>query len=312
LREFYWGNRQPGLKRTIEDNLRSLDAREITAFELGRPTQGDNREPIVLRVGRYGPYLEQGERGSPLYRRAAVPSDLPPDELTLEKAVQLLEQSAQTERPIGVDPNTGRPVFVKQGRFGPYVQLGADEQNGEKPKSVSLLKGMDPSQVTLQTALELLALPKTLGTHPETGEEVVVANGRWGPYVKCGSETRSLPPDISPLKVTLEEALQILSQPKRSVRARRAAAEPLKTFGVSPHTGKPIQLLAGRYGPYVTDGEVNATLPKGTDPETVTQEQAISWLEAKRQAGTSRRRGGRRAKGQSSDVPQPVEPIADT
>lgn len=293
LREFYYGNEQPGLKPTIEKNLQSIDAREVTAFELGRPEQGPNREPVILRVGRFGPYLEQGERGAANYRRASVPAEMPPDELTLEKALELLDKAQQGDRLLGYDPQSGRPVYLKQGRFGPYVQLASEELDGQRPKSASLLKGMDPAEVTLEVAVQLLSLPRTLGTHPQTGEEVVVANGRWGPFIKCGSETRTLPQSVLPWQVTLEQALELLRQPKPT-RRRGAPSEPLKVFGPSPHTGKNIQLVLGRYGPYVTDGEVNVPVPKDTELENVTQEMATQWLESKRAAGRGKRRTSRR------------------
>ncbi len=299
LRDFYFGNQQPGLKPAIEQSLQSMPAREVTAFELGVPAESPHRDPIVLRVGRYGPYLEQGQRNSPNFRRAAVPPELPPDELTLERALELLEQAQQTAQPLGWDPVSGKPVYLKNGRFGPYVQLGDDDAEA-KPKTASLLKGMKPEELTLATALKLLELPRAVGAHPETGEWIVAANGRWGPYIKCGSEYRTLPAGLSPLDITLEQAVELLKAPKGSSR-RRTAPEVLQTFGLSPHTQKPVQLLAGRYGPYVTDGQTNATLPKDIQPEFVTETMALQLLETKRQSATEKRTTRRRRA--KKDVP---------
>ncbi len=278
LRRFYYGDGTVGLKKAVEANLERIDARSVSQFEIGTPQTGEHRDPIYLRVGRYGPFIEQGERDKPGYRKASLPSDLAPDELTVEKALELLEIGQQGEAPLGVDPESGRNVYLKQGRFGPYVQLGGGPDDTEKPRNVSLLKGMDPSQVTLDVALKLLALPRELGKHPETGEPVIASNGRWGPYVRCGNETRTLPAELSPLDIELPQALELLAQPKRMGRGRAAPKEPLKVFDVSPVTNQPVKLLDGRYGPYVTDGETNASLPKGTNPEEVTFEQALALL----------------------------------
>jgi DNA topoisomerase-1 len=199
----------------------------------------------------------------------------------------MLDKAGQAEQPLGVCPETGKPVFVKIGRFGPYVQRGtADDE--EKPQNASLLRGMDAEHIDLQTALKLLSLPRTLGAHPQTGEPVLAHNGKYGPYVKCGEETRSLPADGSPLDIGLDQALELLAQPK----ARRGAAarrEPVQTFDVSPVTSQPIRLLQGRYGPYVTDGVTNASLPRTITPEEVTFEYALNLLSERAAAGPSQR-----------------------
>jgi len=196
--------------------------------------------------------------------------------LTVEKALELLDKSAQAEEPLGICPETQRPVFLRLGRFGPYVQRGtADDE--EKPQNASLLKGMQPQDVTLEVALKLLSLPRTLGTHPQSGEPVVAHNGRFGPYVKCGEETRSLPEGVSPLDVTLDQALELLAQPK----ARRGAARrrgPMRTLEVSPVTGQTVQIMEGRFGPYVTDGQTNASLPRDAVPDEVTFPFALELL----------------------------------
>jgi DNA topoisomerase-1 len=214
-----------------------------------------------------------------------------PDELTLEVAQELLSKAEQGDQPLGYCPDTGRPVYVKVGRFGPYVQLGGPDDE-EKPKNASFLKGMDPAQVTLEMALKLLELPRTLGKHPASGEAIISQNGRFGPYIKCGTETRSLPSDLSPLDVTLEQALHLLDQPKTRGR-HSATVQPLKVFDASPITGKPVQLLRGRYGPYVTDGVTNASLAKDADPSTLTWEDALRLL-AERAAKGPARKGARR------------------
>ncbi|NUQ62546.1 MAG: type I DNA topoisomerase [Pirellulales bacterium] len=277
LRRFYFGNQTPGLKQQLAHKADEIDARDVSRILLGRP--GPDGEPVYVRVGRFGPFLEQGDR------RASITEDMAPDELNLAKALELLGKSEQGEEPLGHCPETGKPVYLKMGRFGPYVQRGAvddaDKQNA------SLLKGMSPEDVDLHMALKLLSLPRELGRRPETGELVVAQNGRYGPYVKSGDETRSLPDDLSPLDVTLPQALQLLAQPK----ARRGASrrsEPIKVFGASPVTNQEVKLLEGRYGPYVTDGQTNASLPRGANPEQVTFEQALDLLAARAEKAPAR------------------------
>ena len=203
LRHFYFGKDEKGLKDLVTTKAGEIDARDVCRVSIGKP---DGQEEIFVRVGRYGPFLEQGDR------RASIPDQTPPDELTLEAAQKMLETSTQSEQPLGYDPE-GKPVYLKVGRFGPYVQRG-DADGDEKPQNASLLKGMDPAGVTLDVALRLLALPRTLGNHPQSGQPVVAYNGRFGPYVKCDAETRSLSAGLSPLDVTLEQALELLAQPK--------------------------------------------------------------------------------------------------
>ncbi len=230
--------------------------------------------------------MEQGER------TASLPEETPPDEVTLESALRLLEQAAQGDEPLGTCPETGKPVYLKTGRFGPYVQRGTPEDE-EKPQNASLLKGMEPSDIDLATALKLLTLPRNLGNHPENGEPIMAFNGRFGPYVKCGEETRSLPADLSPLDVSLEQAVHLLAQPKQRGRGAAAKREPLKVFDESPVTKQKIQLLDGRYGPYVTDGETNASLPKATPAEELTFQEALDLLAARAALGPSK---GKKAK----------------
>jgi DNA topoisomerase-1 len=285
LNSFYFGNGSPGLKPQLENKGSEIDARDISRIWIGTPEGGP---PVYVRVGRYSPFVEQGDR------TASLPDETPPDEVTLEVALKLLDQAQQGDEPLGMCPVTGKPVYLKVGRFGPYVQRGTPDDE-EKPQNASLLKGMDPQQVDLSTALKLLSLPRNLGNHAQLGHPVMAYNGRFGPYVKCGDETRSLPANISPLDVTLDQAMHLLAQPKAQGRGRAAAKrEPLKVFDASPVTGKPVQLLDGRYGPYVTDGETNASVPKGTAVEELTFQEALDLLATRAAAGPSKRKAVKR------------------
>jgi DNA topoisomerase-1 len=285
LSTFYFGNGSPGLKPQLENKGSEIDARDISRIWIGTPQGG---EPVYVRVGRYSPFVEQGDR------TASLPEDTPPDEVTLEVALKLLDQAQQGDEPLGMCSETGKPVYLKVGRFGPYVQRGTVDDE-EKPQNASLLKGMDPKDVDLATALKLLSLPRNLGNHPQHGSPVMAFNGRFGPYVKCGDETRSLPADLSPLDVTLDQAVHLLAQPKAQGRGRAAAKrEPLKVFDASPVTGQKVQLLDGRYGPYVTDGTTNASLPKGTPVDELTFNEALDLLAARAAAGPSKRKVAKR------------------
>ncbi|MBO7724980.1 MAG: type I DNA topoisomerase [Thermoguttaceae bacterium] len=285
LKTFYFGGTgagaHPGLKTLTESKVSEINARDISQILIGTPVNPDGTpgEPVYVRVGRYGPFLQQGEN------QTGIPDMLPPDELTLEKAEELFRNASQKEEPLGIDPESGKKIYVKVGRFGPYVQRG-DAEDGEKPQNASLLKGMNPATLTLGEALGLLSLPRTLGVHPESGEDIVANNGRFGPYVKCGSETRSLGIEFSPITISLAEALDLLAKPKfarRSETAKKSA--PLKTFGDSPVTGNPVQLMDGRYGPYVTDGATNASLPRDMAQEELTFEIALDLLEKRAAKG---------------------------
>jgi DNA topoisomerase-1 len=296
LRRFYFGNGRPGLKTQLEHKIEEIDARQVCSISLGRPSEGPHQEEVFVRVGRYGPYIEQGSR------RASIPEGAAPDELTLSGCLEMFDRAAQAEEPLGVCPDTHKPVFVKVGRFGPYVQRGTPHDE-EKPKNASLLPGMQVSEVDLSTALALLSLPRDLGPHPQTGQPVVAFNGRFGPYVKCGEETRSLPAGASPIAVTLDEAVALLAQPK--MRGRGAVKRtPLKVFDPSPVTSQAIHLLSGRYGPYVTDGQTNASLPRGTAPEGLTFDEALTLLAERAAAGPSQRGAARRAKAASRNAPK--------
>ncbi len=284
LAEFYFGRpgaggeREGGLKELVEDRLDEIDARTVNAIPIG---VDDDGQLIEARSGRYGPYLQRGEE------RASIPEDLAPDELTIERAVELLE-APRGDKVLGTDPETGLPVLAKAGRFGPYVQLGAMEEGSkEKPRTASLFKTMSLEEITLADALQLLQLPRVVGVDPASGEEVLALNGRYGPYLKMGKESRSLETEEQLLTIGLEEALAVMAQPKRR---RGQATPPLRELGPDPSTGKTMILKDGRFGPYVTDGETNASLRKGDDVETITPERAAELLEDRRARGPAPRK----------------------
>ncbi len=286
LGRFWFGNGTAGLKSLCERALSEADAEAINTIPLGVDPDG---VPVVARNGRYGPYVRRGDD------TASVPEDLPLDELSVERALELLSAPKGGD-PLGTDPTTGLPVLAKQGRFGPYVQLGdaATLPDGEKPKMASLFSTMSLATVTLDEALSLLSLPRTVGEHPDGGE-VVAANGRFGPYVKWGEETRSLDSEQQLLEITLAEALEVLARPKTFGRRRAAAAPPLRELGDDPASGRPMVVKDGRFGPYVTDGETNASLRKGDTVEELTPERGAELLALRREAGPSTR--GRKARG---------------
>ncbi|MET8519018.1 type I DNA topoisomerase [Nocardioides sp. NPDC004968] len=284
LGEFYFGSeRIMGLKPLV-DGLGEIDARELATFPVGTPESGVN-----LRVGRYGPYIEgPGDDGTPFAVRANVPDDLPPDELTLEKAKELFANPAGEELNLGVHPETGLTVVAKSGRFGPYVteQLPEDAKKGAKPRTASLFKSMSLQTITLEDAVKLLTLPRVVGTAAD-GEEITAQNGRYGPYLKKGTDSRTLSSEDQLLTITLEEAEQIYAQPKQ--RGRAAAKPPLKELGPDPVSGQPMVVKDGRFGPYVTDGEYNATLRAADDLETLTAERAAELLADKRAKGPAKK-----------------------
>jgi len=260
---------QEGLHALVTDHLEEIDARDVNSIEI--PGSDD----IVLRVGKYGPYLQRGEE------RASVPEDMAPDELTVEKAEELLAKP-WGDRVLGVDPDTGRQIVARDGRYGPYVSEVLDEGSIEKPRTGSLFKTMSLETITLEDALRLLSLPRALNA-PD-GEEIQVANGRYGPYIKKGKETRSLADEEQLFTVTSEQALALLAQPKER-RGRGQAKPPLKDLGPDPGSGKPIVVKEGRFGPYVTDGETNASLRRGDDAESLTMDRALELLAERRAKG---------------------------
>ncbi len=280
LHSFYFGNGTEGLRELVGDeNLARIDPRAIGTILLGVTDDGQS---VAVRIGQYGPYVQVGEEGV----RASIPPDLAPDELTVELALELARRQAEGPQALGIDPDSGLSVYVLNGRFGPYVQLGEHTDGGDKPRRASLFKSMQPETVTLEQALQLLTLPRVVGTSDD-GEEIVALNGRYGPYVKKGSDTRSLDSEEKLLTVTRDEALMLFAQPKR--RGRGVAKPPLAELGESPDTGAAIRVLDGRFGPYVTDGTTNATVPRGTDPEAVTLAEAVALLRARAAAGPSKR-----------------------
>jgi len=275
-----------GLKPLVSEHLGEIDARDVNSIPIGSDPD-DN--PVVVRVGRYGPYVQRGED------TAGVPEDLPPDELTVARCLELLEAPSQ-DRVLGTDPDTGLPVLAKAGRYGPYVQLGEpDTDSKEKPKTGSLLSGMSIDTVTLEDALRLLSLPRVIGADPGDGAEIAAYHGRYGPYIKKGSDTRSLESEDQLFSLTLDEAVELLAQPKR--RRGQAATATLKELGEDPATGKPMVLKSGRFGPYVTDGETNASLRTGDDADAITTERAAQLLEDRRQRGPAKGKGARKARG---------------
>ncbi|MER5780592.1 type I DNA topoisomerase [Streptomyces mobaraensis] len=283
------GDHLGGLKELVTD-LGAIDAREISSFPVG--------EGIVLRVGRYGPYVERGEKDTEGHQRADVPDDLAPDELTVEYAEELFARPSG-EYELGTDPETGHPIIAKDGRYGPYVTEVLPEgtpktgKNAVKPRTASLFKSMSLDTVTLDDALKLMSLPRVVGTDPE-GVEITAQNGRYGPYLKKGTDSRSLETEAQIFDITLEEALAIYAQPKQ--RGRAAAKPPLKELGTDPVSERPVVVKDGRFGPYVTDGETNATLRRDDDVETITPERGYELLAEKRAKGPAKKTAKKAAK----------------
>jgi DNA topoisomerase I len=278
LRRFYFGSdgdagNEQGLKSLVSD-IGDIDARDVSSFPLAD-------SDIVVRVGRYGPYLERDGQ------RVNVPEDLAPDELTVAKAEELLSQP-NSDVTLGTDPATGHVLVAKAGRFGPYVTEQLPEDSRDKPRTASLLKSMALDTVTLDDAVKLLSLPRTLGELD--GEPVTAQNGRYGPYVKKGTDSRSLESEDQLFTLTLAEAKEMFAQPKARGRGARAATPPLRELGADPATGKPMVIKDGRFGPYVTDGETNASLRKGDEVDSITVQRAAELLADRRIAPPSPRR----------------------
>lgn len=278
LEKFYFGSEDhPGLADMLKAEI---DPRQACTIPLGKDEAG---QVINIRVGKYGPYLERNDE------RASLPADLAPDELTLERAVELLAKGSEPTV-LGVDPASGQNIYVKTGRYGPYVQLG---EQGESPKMKSLLQDQSMETVTLQEALDLLSLPRTIGTDPETGEDILVDLGRYGPYARRGKESRSLPSAEALFSFTVAEAVALFKQERK---ARYGQSSILRDLGEDKNSGNSIALMKGRYGPYVTDGELNASIPRGADPDTVTLEEALELIKARAErVGPVKRRGKRKA-----------------
>ncbi|WP_330348763.1 type I DNA topoisomerase [Streptomyces sp. NBC_00582] len=276
------GDHLGGLKELVTD-LGAIDAREVSSFPVGNG--------IVLRVGRFGPYIERGEKDSEGHQRADIPEDLAPDELSVELAEELLAKPSG-DFELGADPETGHPIVAKAGRYGPYVTEVLPEgtpktgKNAVKPRTASLFKSMSLDTVTLEDALKLMSLPRVVGADAE-GQEITAQNGRYGPYLKKGTDSRSLQTEDQLFTITLEEALAIYAQPKQ--RGRAAAKPPLKELGEDPVSKKPVVVKDGRFGAYVTDGETNATLRSGDSVEEITPERGFELLAEKRAKGPAKK-----------------------
>jgi len=305
IRQFYRGDRN---HRGLEDAVKQAEANaDYPLIDIG--VDAESNDPVRVRIGRYGPFLQLGEGGPG--KTASLPPSLAPADLSVEKAMTLIRAKAEGPRQLGVDPRSGMNVYAIHGRFGAYVQLGETPDKGskDKPKRASLTGGMTESTVTLDEALKLLALPRELGTHPESQQPIVAGLGRFGPYVKHGDDYRSLSADDDVFTVALDRALALFAEPKKSARrqmTRRVIRQIEGTDG-----GKAIQVLEGRYGPYVTDGETNASVPSGTDPAGLSLSDARALIEARRNAPPRANRRGRAAAGTSRPrragrTPEPI------
>jgi DNA topoisomerase-1 len=288
LARFWFGNGTRGVKALCADALAEADPAEINTIPLGVDADGQG---VAVRNGKFGPYVRRGDD------TASIPPGTPLDELTLDQALELLA-APKGDEPIGADPASGLPVYAKSGKFGPYVQLGDAETlpPKAKPKMVSLFAEMSLATLSLDDALRLLSLPRTVGVDPADGVEITAQGGRYGPYLKKGEDTRSLDSEAAIFTVSLDQALALLAQPKQFGRRRAAAAAPLRELGDDPVSGKPVVVREGRFGPYVTDGETNASLRKDDTVEDVTLERAAELLQDRRDRGpAAKRRPARKA-----------------
>ncbi|MGW8283717.1 MAG: topoisomerase C-terminal repeat-containing protein, partial [Gemmatimonadota bacterium] len=285
LEEFYRG--PEGFETRLETQEQKIDPREASTL-----TEFEDLHATV-RIGRYGPFLELAGNDEPV--RVTLPEGLAPADLSPDKAKELIEAKEKADQPLGVDPETGLNVRLFVGRYGPFVQLGEQEEDGPKPKRTSLPKGVSPEDVDLKLALGLLSLPRSLGEHPETGGEVKAGLGRYGPFVVHDGDFRSLTPEDDVLTVDLERALELLAQPKGG--RRRAAPKVLRDLGPHPEDGQPMQILDGRYGPYVRHGKTNASLPKDVAPESIDVAGAVDLIAARVARGGGRKDTGRRRGG---------------
>ena len=292
LNRFYFGNGHVGLKDMVSD-LGAIDPRAVSSIPVGEDDQG---RAIVARAGKFGAYLARmpapgtmGEDGQPAKEdTVSLPDDIVPDELTVERATELLE-APSGDREVGTDPETGLTIYAKAGRFGPYVQLGEVEDGAPKPKTASLFKDMNLDTIDVEEALQLLSLPRVVGVDPADGAEITVQNGRYGPYLKKGTDSRSLTDERQLFTIGLEECLKILAEPKRR-RGQSAPAAPLRELGVDPATDLPVVVKDGRFGPYVTDGESNASLRKGDTVEEITIDRASELLADRRARGPAKKK----------------------
>ncbi|REJ05922.1 type I DNA topoisomerase [Microbacterium bovistercoris] len=324
LNSFYFGSNEHVGLRQIVDNLGEIDARALNSTPIA--------ENVTLRFGKYGPYLEVVDPANPEAkpRIVNVPEDLAPDELTAAKAQELVDAPVAGDRVLGENPENGKIIVVKDGRFGPYVQendpvaedAAVDETTGEvvddakpkkkakkeaapKPRTGSLFRSMAVDTIDLDTALKLLSLPRVVGADPESGEEITAQNGRYGPYLKKGADSRSLENEQQIFDITLDEALAIYAQPKYGAGSRRASSA-IAEFEADPVSGKPIRIRDGRFGPYVTDGETNVTIPRGQQPSDITFEVAVQMLADKRAKGPAPKRGAKKAPAKKAPAKKPA------
>jgi len=307
LTKFYFGeDSHEGLVKAIDDAIETVDPRVLNGLQI--------TDKITVRVGRYGPFLSVDEGGEKP-RAVNIPPDLAPDQLTIEKAEELVAAPVVGDRVLGQDPETGYDIVVKDGRFGPYVsevlppeltltKSGNKKAGAPKPRTGSLFKDMSVETIDLATALRLLSLPRLVGEDPESGETITAQNGPYGPYLKKGTDSRSLESEAQIFDITLEEALAIYAQPKTF--GRRTASSALAEYGPDPVSGKVIKLKDGRFGPYVTDGETNATVPRGEDLASIDHERAVALLQARRDRGPA----APRAKAGAKKKPAAKKPAA--
>ncbi len=301
LNGFYFGSQNHRGLRTVIDNLGDIDAREINSIRIA--------DDVTLRIGKYGPYLEAPSDDPDVPRRVNIPETLAPDELTAEKARELIDAPVLGDRLIGVNPQTGKEIVAKDGRFGPYItelepelppaepEFVLDKKTGElkekkpkkvaavRPRTASIFKSMDLASIDLETALSLLNLPRVVGVDPDSGNEILAQNGRYGAYLKKGTDTRSLVSEDQIFEIDLAGALELYSQPKYGARAASSA---LMEFEADPESGKPIKIKDGRFGVYVTDGVTNATVPRGEAVEEIDFERAVQLLADKRAKGPAK------------------------
>jgi len=327
LKSFYFGSENRTGLRQVVDNLGEIDARALNSTRI--------TDTATLRFGKYGPYLEVADPENPEAkpRIVNVPEDLAPDELTQAKAQELIDAPVAGDRVLGENPENGKIIVVKDGRFGPYVQendpvsddAAVDESTGEvveapkpkrgakketapKPRTGSLFRSMSVDSIDLETALQLLSLPRVVGTDPESGEEITAQNGRFGPYLKKGTDSRSLESESQIFDVTLEQALEIYAQPKYG--AGRRASSALAEFEADPVSGKPIRIRDGRFGAYVTDSETNVTIPRGQKVEDITFEIAVQMLADKRAKGPAPKRGAKKPAAKKAPAKKPAAKTA--
>lgn len=286
LKDFYKGDK--GLEHQVHDREEQIDPSEARTVRL-------NDLSAKVRIGRYGPYVEIEKDGEEESIRASIPPDVPPADLDDEQIERIVRQKIEGPDKVGLHPETGEPIYAKIGPYGPYVQLGEATDDHPNPKRASLPKGMQLEDVTLETAVGLLSLPRLLGTHPETGAPIKAGQGRFGPYIvhdqgKEGKDYRSIKGDDDVLTIGLDRALEMLAQPKAS-RGRKKAT-PLREIGKHPDDDEPIAVFNGPYGHYVKHGKINASVPENTEIDSITLEQALEWINAK--AATKKTKGGKR------------------